>query len=424
MYNAYITRIKNVRKHNNADRLQIGECFGNQVVVGLDTVEDQLGIYFPTDGKLGQAYAEVNNLIKKKDENGVNIGGYLDPDKRNIRTMKLRGEDSDGLFMPLESLETFTNISKLKDGDTITKIGDIIICEKYIPMIRKSGERDDQDSPKDYPIFEQHKSTQQLAFSLERFKPGDLCRITLKAHGTSGRTSRTIKIGHIESPGIKNKILRLLGKRVPKQVTKSWEYATGTRRTVLRIGDNDNYRNKWHKFFEGKLQKGETVYYEIVGYEETGKPIMPSCSNAKVQDKDFVKQYGEMTHFTYGCELGQNQIYVYRMTLTNEDGYVVEYPWSLMQTRCEQMGVNIVHELDTFTYTTEEDLMERVNRFVDGPDPIGKTHVREGIVVRIENRPEFVALKHKNFYFKVLEGIIKDDGIVDTEEEESLGKDQ
>ena len=44
----------------------------------------------------------------------------------------------------------------------------------------------------------------------------------------------------------------------------------------------------------------------------------------------------------------------------------------------------------------------------DGPDPIGKTHVREGVVVRILNRPKFTAYKHKNFAFKVLEGLIKD----------------
>jgi hypothetical protein len=46
--------------------------------------------------------------------------------------------------------------------------------------------------------------------------------------------------------------------------------------------------------------------------------------------------------------------------------------------------------------------------FYDGPDPIGLTHVREGVVVRILNRPTFTAYKHKNFAFKVLEGIIKD----------------
>jgi hypothetical protein len=40
---------------------------------------------------------------------------------------------------------------------------------------------------------------------------------------------------------------------------------------------------------------------------------------------------------------------------------------------------------------------------------VGKTHVREGVVVRILNRPKFTAYKHKNFSFKVLEGIAKVD---------------
>ena len=35
MYEAYITKIKNVRKHSNADRLLVGECFGNNVIVDL-----------------------------------------------------------------------------------------------------------------------------------------------------------------------------------------------------------------------------------------------------------------------------------------------------------------------------------------------------------------------------------------------------
>jgi hypothetical protein len=61
---------------------------------------------------------------------------------------------------------------------------------------------------------------------------------------------------------------------------------------------------------------------------------------------------------------------------------------------------------------TDENVGEAVikiaEEFYDGPDPVGKTHVREGVVVRIINRPKFSAYKHKNFAFKVLEGIIKD----------------
>lgn len=38
-YCGYITRLKNVRKHPNADRLQMAECFGNTVIVGLEYTE-------------------------------------------------------------------------------------------------------------------------------------------------------------------------------------------------------------------------------------------------------------------------------------------------------------------------------------------------------------------------------------------------
>jgi hypothetical protein len=59
--------------------------------------------------------------------------------------------------------------------------------------------------------------------------------------------------------------------------------------------------------------------------------------------------------------------------------------------------------------STVGDMVARLaDDYNDGPDPVGKTHVREGVVVRIINRPKFAAYKSKNFSFKVLEGIIKD----------------
>ena len=60
MYQAYITRIKNVEKHSNADALQIGQCFGNNVIVDMSTQDNELGVYFPVDGKLGIEYATAD----------------------------------------------------------------------------------------------------------------------------------------------------------------------------------------------------------------------------------------------------------------------------------------------------------------------------------------------------------------------------
>ena len=114
------------------------------------------------------------------------------------------------------------------------------------------------------------------------------------------------------------------------------------------------------------------------------------------------------------------------MTMTNEDGDVVEYPPDYMRYRCEQMGAKyvpvlwrgivpdklpIVFDMETETdyqETPGDYIKEIAEQYYDGPDPIGKNHVREGVVIRILNRPKFCAYKHKNFSFKVLEGIAKD----------------
>lgn len=71
--------------------------------------------------------------------------------------------------------------------------------------------------------------------------------------------------------------------------------------------------------------------------------------------------------------------------------------------------------------TAGEQVKEIAERYYDGPDPIGKTHVREGVVIRILNRPKFCAYKHKNFAFKCLEGLVKaEETAPDMEEAEEV----
>lgn len=446
MYNAYVTRIKNLRKHPNADRLQLGECFGNTVCVSLEYVDNQLGIYFPCDGQLSVEFAEANNLLRKKDDAGNNCGGYMDPNKRNVTAIRLRGEKSDGLFLPLTCLETFGDVSTLKEGDVINTFNGHEICCKYIP--RRShrqghvsdGNRTRKKKVDVAPLFAEHADTEQLAYNLGAFKPGDEIEITLKMHGTSQRTGY-LPVFKGYKRTFKDWLLRRDGKPI-----YDWGYVSGTRRTVLGNYDggyygSNEFREQHSKTFEGKLWKGETVYYEVVGFTHTGAPIMAEGNNEKL-GKDFVKQYGKTTVFSYGCDpVGesfkheyadcwdgvnvrefkpQSDIYVYRMTMTNEDGAVVEYTPDFMRYRCEQMGVKTVpvmwkgiipaHTGDAAAIRLGQDagawIKEKAEQYYDGPDPIGKTHVREGVVVRIVNRPKFCAYKHKNHNFKMISGII------------------
>jgi len=417
-YCAYVTRIKTIRKHSNADRLQVATVFGNDVIVGLNVKKNDLMVYFPTDGRLNIEYCKKNKLLREKDAEGNNIGGYMDESKCHVTTIKLRGERSDGLLMPLSSLDSFTDINTLKEGNTIDILNGVLICEKYIPRGSKNksegspkGKKKKKVSTIFYPFFDEHIDTSQLAYNTHQFKEGDLCYITLKMHGTSQRTANTLKEENKRFPYLIYKGLKLLNINIKPK--KTWGYVSGTRRTVLKNFNggyygNDSFRQNWHDFFVGKLRKGEEIFYEVVGYTQGSQTIMPECSNTRTKDKQFIKQYGNVTRFTYGCDIGQNDIYVYRMTMTNEDGNVVEYSTKYTQLRCEQMGVKFVPVFDKFIFTTIDDLMNRVNKFIDRVDPIGKTHIREGIVVRIEDREKFTAYKHKNFNFKLLEGIIKE----------------
>jgi len=435
-YCGYVTTLKNVRPHPNADRMKLADCFGNTVCVGLDAAEGEIGVYFPTDGQLSVEYCTKNDLVRRKDENGNPAGGYLDPDKRNIRAIKLRGEKSDGLFMPLSSFAyTGVNPDDWTVGTPITVINGHEICQKYIPYSANksvaggAGARVKRRAKRSIaPLFYEHKDTEQLAYNLAAFKPGDEIEITLKMHGTSQRTAYTKVL-----TGFKRTIWDKLFRREGTPIY-DWGYVTGTRRVVLDDFDggfygSNEFRKQHADFFEGKLWKGETVYYEVVGFTHTGAPIMASADNKKINDKEFTKMYGKETVFSYGCapytteariedgegfyEIPQSDIYVYRMTMTNEDGEVVEYTPDFMRYRCELMGVKTVPVFWTgFIDPGVEDAGEIVRQLAeqhyDGPDPIGKTHVREGVVVRILNRPTFTAYKHKNFSFKVLEGIIKD----------------
>ena len=465
MHCGYVTTLNNVRKHPNADKLVLATCFVNTVCVNKDMYhEGEIGIYFPVDLQLSMEFCQKNGLLAVY-ENGVNVsGGYMDPAKRNVKAIKLRGEQSDGLFLPLKCLEyTGVDMDSLNIGDTITTVNGHEICRKYIPRGKHhataaggAGKRAKHKAKRSIaPVFYEHIDTEQLAYNLHMFKPGDLIEITRKLHGTSARTSHT-KVFQGMKRTFWDKLFRREGTPI-----YDWGYVSGTRRTVLDTFDggfygSNEFRKPYHDFFDGKLLKGETVYYEIVGFTHDGGPIMGVCNNKKLNDKEFVKKYGETTTFSYGCAPSplyevithtdgsteqrvlkpQSDIYVYRMTMTNEDGEVVEYTPDQMRHRCMYMGVKTVPlhwygfipenpgSKEDDTISAGEWVLNKAEQFYDGEEPIDPTHIREGVVVRVINRPTFTAYKHKNFQFKVLEGIIKECAEApDMEEADGLDED-
>ena len=430
-YKAIVTRLKNVRPHSNADRVQLATCHGNQVVIGLDHTEDEMGVYFPSDGQLSHGFCSANNLFRKPEMNSdpESKPGMFDENRR-VRAQRFRGEISDGFWVPISNFDFIVGAGLLNEGFEFDVLDGTPICEKYINQATAKMARENQGkktrTAKTSIMFKEHFDTGHFGKNLHEFDYGQTIIITEKLHGTSGR------IGHVQLSrelSLVERIAKYFGAKIQET---EWKYLNGTRRVVLEETSGTQYhdptiRDKAFKLFNGNLRKGETVYFEIVGYESTGASIMPKVDTTKMGDKEFTKTYGKTMPFSYGCSETQSKVYVYRMTLSDEDGHTIDYAWDDVVKRCKELGVDTVPHIETLSLSelssndsdirdVKEKFSKIVEEFGSGASILDPTHIKEGVCVRIEGGITNKTFKFKSFEFKVLEGIIKDSGIVDAEE--------
>ena len=416
-YFGLVTKLQNVRKDENSDRLYLADCFNEGVIVGPDMHTGQLVLYLPTDGEIERWFGNEFCLFRKN-EDGTSQGGYIE-NNCHIRAIKLRGNQSSGVVIALDRVYEKFGDQGWKDGDKVNTINDKEFCRKYIPKRKSGSVGQGKTSYKGrkaegitYPEFSMHTDTEQLAYNLDKFRPGDMLNMTLKMHGTSQRSMNT----YAELPnGFFRRLFHM--KKRTKQA-----YVLGTRRCVVTENSrgyygNDQFRMPHHEALKPYLEDGMEVFYEVVGYYGPNEEntIMPIGDNTKVNDKAFVKQFGKRSIFSYDCNPGESKMYIYRITSNNGEK---EWTPDEITEWCNAHGFNRVPIIEDFEFTTVEDLQERINKyFEDLADPIGCTHVKEGVVVRIVNRRTFTAFKSKTYEFKVIEGIIKEsESVPDMEE--------
>ena len=427
MYEAIITRAVNVRKHPNADRLQIATALGFQVIVGTDIQDGDLGVLFPPDGQLSEEFCNVHGLVGSVDpDTGKHIGGFFGK-KRRVMEQNFRGVKSEGFWVPASHLlYTGFNINSLKEGQRIKQdntsdkcfINNHHICNKYyneatLNAVSNSGGRGRRYTR----MFVRHVETQQFRFVLNTL-PSGLVIITEKLHGTSGRTGRVLDEVKLTC------WQRLVNKIHPVFKKEDWTILSGTRNVILtnRPGaptfyDDESFRAKAEQSMSS-LPKGLCVYYEIVGYHSSGL-IMPEHDTASLKNKELKKMYGGYMRYTYGCGDGESETYVYRMTITNEDGYVVEVPWFQVKQICRTFGLKHVPELTSLHYRKESSVLQwNVEEYMQGCSVLDDKHIKEGVVVRVEGDDGVTYFaKQKQHDFLVLEGIAKeDDSLIDMEE--------
>jgi hypothetical protein len=208
-YLAKVVSLKSIRKHSNADKLQITTIDGNNIILGMEAKENDLYVYFSLESSINGNLLHFSNGFRERNLNrDTNATGFFESHGR-VRAIKLRGEKSCGYVCPVEIinewLEQFTTF-KITETDIDTEfdtISDVLICEKYINREALIKLAKANRSPKGLKKlaretklidgqFNFHVDTEHLQKYIHKINPYDVIQITKKLHGTSAITGKIL----------------------------------------------------------------------------------------------------------------------------------------------------------------------------------------------------------------------------------------
>lgn len=412
---AIVIKVNKTEEIPELDKIHLVKLFGTQVITSKDVKEGDIMIYVDSNMKLSHDFLHYNNLYRHSEYNkDRNKSGYFD-DNGRVKTIKMKGVISDGFLFPPEYIYNAFSSDRGKfpigwdsPGYEFNELGGYKVCEKYIPPQKQTGSGKKSSSGRKYfkvPMFVEHFDTTQFMRNKEKIPPKTVVYIEEKIHGTSQRSGYVNINLYDKLSWIKKFLLKILiGKNF--NINK-WMHLNGTRRVV---NDPDRKRNPYHdptmreevfNKLKGQLLKGEQLYMELFGYEKTGKHIQ----------KDF----------PYGCNPGKYRVLLYRVTMNNEDGKVVDYPREYVYKRAEELGLEKPHLFEKFYYSgTEKSMQSLENRIIEhsqGQSAMSEDTMREGVVVWfINDNGRWEALKYKSDNFRLKESNLKNKGYVDQED--------
>lgn len=386
-YLAKIIDVKTFTPHPDpkTTKLKLAHVDGFNIVVGIDS-EPGIYIYFPTSCEINPQLLAYGNLYRHTEKNNKPEAkaGFFE-DNGRVKAIKLRGIVSEGFLMEWTLFHNFIveNTNKEIEPNINTEFDSIEdsrksfwICKKYIVQttINSPKESRYQKRVKRFnrvvdTQFRFHYETQQIRKVPTFIKPDDLIQISSKIHGTS----------HI-SAYVLCKKPRPWWKFWQKEDDLVYDYLYSSR-SVIKNADYNSKKNGgfygvdvWYyanEYLKPFLQKGMTIYSEIVGFLPNGSYIQKNYDYGCVPPKN-EQDYKPEVNF---------KVRIYRITLTNIDGQVHEFSAREVQQWCKTNGLIPVEE---FYYGYAKDLYKDLNE---------QEHWRENFINKLAN--------DKNFYMEL-----------------------
>lgn len=339
-YRAKIVKLGESKKHSNADKLLCWNIDFQNVITDLSYNSGDIVVYFPVECAINKEFISFIDGFEDKTQNkNVEKKGFFNKHGR-VRAIKLRGEASQGFVIPFKLFaewikETTGKTFNTDVGVEFDSFGEIVICKKYIPFTRERNTFNKQKqgvkriSRLVENQFRLHNDTENLRRTIDRFSPNDYVGIHYKKHGTSFVCGNVLTKKKLNW---KDKVAKVLGVSVDDKV---YDVVYSSRKVVKNEYETKDTKGFYDEDIWGivkeeikdKIPKGITLYGEICGF-------MPSGSSIQ----------GE---YDYGCQKGEHKTYIYRITLTNQDGQVFEFNDNQILEFCEKYQLNYK---DTFIY--------------------------------------------------------------------------
>ena len=444
------------------DRIKTAIIKNYKVIVGNDSKEGDIGLFFPVETALSPLFLASNNLHTTSELNGDPSKKGFFSEKGRVRCQRFGGAPSEGFFIPLNSLAAFTSeYNSLNVGDSFNSIDGIEVCKKYIIPTKNNGSTAKGESRKKAvkisriveDQFRFHNDTENLRYYSHKVNPNDLISISNKIHGSSFIVSNLLttvsswqqllasKLPSVPKISKKKKLLAKLltpifnkyidfgNYLLNKQSSKTqYDIIWASRRVIKNEGFCDNASNYYDcdiwglvaEKIKDVIPKGITIYGEVFGFLPSGGAIQQVGGQA----------------FDYCCAPKTWDFIVYRMTSTNVDSKVIELSWPQILEFAKTWGLktpetyyyglakNYAPEIPTETHWHENFLNKLEADFMNDRDcPLcANTVPEEGIVVSIDalyNRLS-LKLKQKRFLSKETEEL--DKGNIDMESiDDSVG---
>lgn len=419
-YLARVVRLKGVRKHENADRLQCVDINFQTVITGLDAKDGDIYIFFPIESKINLDFLAYTNSFRKS----LNLNkdpeqeGFFEG-KGRVRALRLREEKSMGYIVSVSVIKDFAGTFNHDDFINVDfdTINGILLVEKYEAPKRGGSLSKQGKQPKTNRLIDGqvrlHVDTENLRLNAYKISPHEDISITYKTHGTSwwvGNLMVKKRLTRME------KILKYLGVNI---VDTEYDHVYGSRKVIKNKALEDP---KSQDHFYGydlwediknqlaeHIPKGFTLYGEALGYTKEGGYIQKG--------------------FDYGCEEGEMKLEIYRITQTNSDGFVTELSHDEITEFCNRAGLNqstTFHNGKAYWILPNEDVnaVDWTEKFVKQLEAEYNNKKcgqcvndvwEEGIVVRRASLFGYEAYKLKSFNFLEQESISLDKDDIDIE---------